>query len=317
MRIFKNYQLNILFLFCLLFSCVHNETNASFDEWKASFKTKALNNDISLKVFDSAFKNVKQNPQYQQKDNKQYNRDQTFAAYYLNHVNNKRISRGKETQKKYLELLNKTQNKFGVQQQYILALWGIETDYGKLSGDYYVIESLANLAYNTRRSEFFEKQLIFALKMIQEQHVDIGSFYGSWAGANGQCQFMPSSFYSYAYDGDYDGVKDIWHNPHDIITSIANYLYTLDWDDNVPWGYEIKKIDNVELNAFNKLSLFESKGVKRINNKEFTDYELKQKVKIIKLDDRFFVTFNNFEILWDWNNSNYFATTVGIFADQL
>lgn len=290
--------------------------------WQSDIRKKAIAANISPAIFDQAFKAVEYKSVYKSEDTKQFTRQETFAEYYDKHVNYLRIRHARSYQKKLADELLKTEEKFGVPQGYILALWGVETDYGNHTGNFYVIESLANLAYNTRRKEFFEQELIFALKMINDSQIEIKDFKGSWAGANGQCQFMPSSYYKYAYDGDNDGRKDIWENDIDIMSSIANYLHTLKWNNSVPWGYEIEANEEILalLESQDKIKLLSTlvkSGVKRIDNETFTENELQEKVRLLKLDNRMFITFNNFDILRDWNRSSYFAATIGIFAEQI
>ena len=311
--------ITIVALILVMFSsCTKVNKEMSFSLWKEQIREKALKDGITDETFTLSFADVKLSNSYKKIDNKQYHRKQSFADYYQNHVNNLRIKKAKKLQIDLDNNLANTEEKFNVPKGYILALWGIETDFGSISGNYYVIEALANLAYNTRRKEFFEAELLTALKMINNNEVTIEQFRGSWAGANGQCQFMPSSYYKYAYDGNNDGKKNIWNNQDDIIASIANYLSTLNWDSKVPWGYEvtIKKDRNPSQKAI-KLAKLTTQGLIRIDGIAFTDYELRQNVKILKLDNKTYITFNNFDILRDWNNSNYFAATVGILAEKI
>ena len=318
----KNTKLLTLVITVLMIStsCMRDEyrQEEKFESWQLKIKAKALDAGITSESFDLAFKDVKLKEVFKKHDHKQYTRKQTFAEYYNNHVNDLRIQQARIHEKALYSDLNAVEKQFNVPTGYILALWGIESDYGKHVGNYYVIESLANLAYNTRRKDFFEKELFFALRMLNDKEVSIAEFKGSWAGANGQCQFMPSSYYSYAYDGNGDGKKDIWNTNLDIIASIANYLSTRKWDDSVPWGYEVESDNKIQDSKDAKsLARLHKNGIKRKDGLIFTEHELEQRVKIMTLDDRVFITFENFDILKHWNNSNYFAATVGMFAEKI
>jgi membrane-bound lytic murein transglycosylase B len=321
MLTFKDLRKTSIFLYLIVFflsSCSFKEKSVSFHDWQLDIKDKAIKQGVSEQTFDQAFVDVKPKIQFNKIDQKQYKRKQSFDEYYNNHVNNSRINKARKLLKENQDLLNQVEQKFNVPKQYILALWGIETDYGRQTGNFYVIESLANLAYNSRRKDFFEYELINALKMIDSNSIEIEDFYGSWAGASGQCQFIPSSYYKYGYDGDNDGDIDIWDNYNDILSSIANYLATLNWDKNLPWGYKVEYDNNlVKSNESLDLKILVNKGLAKKNGENFTEHELTQKVKIITLDNELFITFNNFDILWDWNHSNYFAATVGKFAEKI
>ena len=137
-------------------------------------------------------------------------------------------------------------HEYGVQARFIVALWGLETNFGKIMGNYNVISALSTLAYEGRREVFFKKQLWAALKILKEGHIDIANMKGSWAGAMGQNQFMPTSFVAYAVDGDGDGKKDIWGNQADVFSSMANYLKKEGWNDELTWGRQVKLPDGFD-----------------------------------------------------------------------
>ncbi len=318
MQIFRINILIILLNLVFFTSCTSKVSNISFSDWQSDVKSKAIKSGVDEDVFDEAFAKVKPKTKFKKIDQKQYKRKQSFDEYYQIHVNNLRIKQARILSKENQDILTEIETKFNVPKKYILALWGIETNYGNQTGNFYVIESLANLAYNSRRKSFFESELINALKMINDDIITIDQFNGSWAGATGQCQFIPSSYYKYGYDGNNDGVIDIWNNKNDIFSSIANYLATLKWDPKLPWGYQVKFNENIlDKKQYVNLETLAKKGLIKTNGSDFTNHELKQKVRFINLDNDLYITFKNFDILWDWNHSNYFVATVGKFAEKI
>ena len=223
-------------------------------------------------------------------------------------------------------LLDDISKEYNVQPRFIVALWGIETDFGRISGGFPVIDSLVTLAYDGRRGEYFSKELINALKIIDQGHISYDEMVGSWAGAMGQTQFMPSSFLSYAQDYNNDGRKDIWKSKEDALASAANYLSKLKWDNNETWGREVKvnndfNISNDELTLRNKkkISEWQILGVRRIDGRDLP----KKNVGgyLIKINDnnkeRYFLVYKNFKKILKWNTSNYFAIAVGILSDSI
>jgi membrane-bound lytic murein transglycosylase B len=162
-------------------------------------------------------------------DRKQPETTMTQDEYVAKIVNDARIAEGKEQLEANREVLTAISQQYGVQPSYIVALWGIESNFGRNTGNFMVVHSLATLAFDGRRSDFFRGELINALKILDQDHIEPVDMQGSWAGAMGQCQFMPSSFLRYAVDYDHDGKRDIWNNNSDIFASIANYLKSEGW----------------------------------------------------------------------------------------
>jgi membrane-bound lytic murein transglycosylase B len=163
----------------------------------------------------------------------------TLKQYLDRIVSDKTVWDGRRLYREHRDLLKKIGDQYGVEPQYIVALWGIETRYGRITGGYPVIAALATLAYDGRRSAFFRAELIRALKILEEGHIALEDMDGSWAGAMGQVQFMPSSFVTYAVDYDGDGRTDIWDNVPDALASAANYLSKSGWARNQGWGGEV------------------------------------------------------------------------------
>ena len=300
-------------------------TNAEeFSTWLDKLKTEAKFQGISQKTIDSALIGIKPIPRVIQLDRKQPEFTLTFAGYLKRVVSDRRIRIGKSKLKEHKELLGEISSKYGVQSRYIVALWGVETDFGRITGGFPVISSLATLAYDGRRSKFFRKELLLALKIIDGGHILAKDMIGSWAGAMGQNQFMPSSFHAYAVDYDKDGSKDIWRTLPDIFASIANYLSKSGWRSDQTWGRAVslpKKFPNKFLGRKLKkpLSEWQQLGVRKLSGQNLPQRNLLSSILRPEKGQigPAFVIYNNYEVILKWNRSNYFATAVGILSDKI
>lgn len=251
---------------------------------------------------------------------------------YLNRVlTQKKVNTAVERYWQMLPQLEKVSKKYGVQKSYLIALWGMESGFGRYQGTYDVLSALATLAFDGRRESFFAKEFVIAMKMLEGEHIKRENMRGSWAGAMGQTQFMPSSYFNYAVDGDKDGKKDIWKNYNDIFASIANYLHIVGWNDKLPWGIEVQlsqpldlalsgteKDKKRRLQAWQKLGVTPKLDVSKISQKltALSNADL----WLIRPDrevGRAFLVSNNFRTLLDWNKSNNFAISIGMFADRI
>jgi membrane-bound lytic murein transglycosylase B len=207
-----------------------------------------------------------------------------------------------------------------VPKQYIVALWAIETDLGRVTGSDNVFKSLANLSFDTRRRKLFQGEFFAALEVAKQNQINAENFNGSWAGALGQCQFLPSTYLNHAYDYNKDGKMDVWNTKEDVFASIANYVKNLGWNNDLPWGYEIKNIkdlsEKINFKENHSLQYLVSKyNIKKRVRSKFTAFELTNSVKIVRQEDKLFITFRNFDLIKKWNNSTYFALTVGLLSD--
>lgn len=235
---------------------------------------------------------------------------------------------------RYWEQLPQLENasqKFGVPKHYLMALWGMESSFGYYQGSYDVLSVLATLAFDGRREALFSKEFIAAMKMLQRDHIQRHKMLGSWAGAMGQTQFMPSSYLSYAADGNNDGEKNIWTEHYDVFASIANYLHTVGWNEKLPWGVEVTltqpldmALSGTEESQKRSLSSWQSMGV----TLKYQTPETLQKLTALSGADlwlvrpdkelgRAFLVTNNYRTLLHWNKSNYFAISIGMFADKI
>jgi membrane-bound lytic murein transglycosylase B len=219
-----------IFLSILLATCTNvHAQDVSFDNYIEAFKQKARSKGISDSTINTAFDDLYLLNSIIELDKKQPEKKLTKEEYLAKVINQTRINQARKLFADNRELLTEIGEKYGVDPEFIVALWGLETGFGKNQGNYDVVEVLTTLAYEGRRREFFESELLAALIILEEGHISHSRFKGSWAGAMGQCQFMPSSYLAYGADGDGDGKIDIWKNKKDVFSSIANYLSTVGW----------------------------------------------------------------------------------------
>ncbi len=213
--------------------------------------------------------------------------------------------------------------RYGVQPRVLVALWGAETDFGRITGSFPVIDSLVTLTYDGRRSSFFRKELIHALQILDEGHISLEEMKGSWAGAMGLLQFMPSTFCRFAVDFNSDGRRDIWKSNHDAFASAANYLSQSGWNHEQTWGQEVflpEEFDGTSIRFSRKRRLSEWKalGVRPLNGRNFP---MKNFVSSIVQPDgatgQAFLVYPNYRVLLRWNRSHRFALSVGILSDLI
>lgn len=216
-----------------------DETKASFSDYTATLKAEALEKGYDTELLDQVFSSLTFHERVVSADKSQPEFVETLDTYLPKRVSEVRISMARERYNKYLPELTKIGKKYGVHPRFIVALWGLESSFGRLMGNYSVPSALATLAYEGRRETFFKKEFFHALDILAAGHISFADMKGSWAGAMGQSQFMPSSFMAYAQDGDGDGKMDIWTNQLDVFASIANYLKQQGWDDDKTWGREV------------------------------------------------------------------------------
>ena len=343
---------NIIFVILLFFPFPGNslwakekivpENPQSFSEWLNDLKTEALLDGVSETTFDMAFIDVKPDPKVIKLDRHQPEFTQTYFQYIAKRVSQTRIRNGRIKITENAESLEIVAKEIGVQQRFIAGIWGMETNYGSYSGGYSVIRSLATLAYDMRRPKYFRTQLIKALNILEEGHVTSGDFKGSWAGAMGQGQFMPSSFFAYAYDFDGDGKKDIWNDKPDVFASIANYLKQHGWQSDSTWGRQVRLPGDVDglwdkvrqtkkvkycrraLKEHSRqftLTEWQAMGVRTIYGSDLpTVADPTFKASLIMPagpEGPAFLTYQNFRAILSYNCSNFYALGVSLLAEEL
>lgn len=296
---------------------------ASYDRWLDGFKQRAARQGISQKTIHAALTGSRFLPRVIELDRKQPESKMTFAQYREKIVSATRINQGRAMFKKHRKLLDEIGAAYGVQPQYIVALWGIETNYGSNTGGFDVIDSLGTLAFEGRRSEFFSDELINALKIIDAGHISASNMKGSWAGAMGQSQFMPSSFNAYAQDYNRDGRKDIWNTQADVFASAANYLARSGWKGDEKWGREVSVPRHftesmIDRNNKKPLSEWSRLGVRSPDGGALPVADMKAGlVAPDGIGGRTYLTYANYDTIMKWNRSTYFATSVGLLADAI
>lgn len=299
-------------LIILIFSI--NIAHADFEKWKVQYANRAVKRGLKKDFVLKELKSVKFDPEVVKKDRNQIILDnekdyQAFIKRWLKQ-DPTRVEVGKQKLKEHSKLLRKIEKKYGVDKEVIVALWGTETFYGKITGDYDIVSSLATLSYDGRRSSFFEKQLNAALRLIQQGHVQRKNLKGSWAGATGHCQFMPSNIPVYAQDFNGDGKKDIWNTHADIFASIANYLSKNGWKKGKSIGSLAVNTKNKKLSfdKYRSKSEYNKLGFRHINGKKISGNWSRRKMAEIPMKNSpVILRGSNYTPLLKWNRSSLFA----------
>ncbi len=301
--------------------------DADFDKYVQGLKQEAKQQGISEQVIQEAFADVAYKPRAVKADRNQPEKRLTLDEYIPRAAPAWKIKQARELYREHHDELVRIGKKYGVQPRFIVALWGVESNFGKFTGGYSVIDALTTMAYDGRREEFFRKETMAALTILQEGHIAARDMKGSWAGAMGQCQFMPSSFLSFAADGNGDGKKDIWGTEADVFASTANYLSKSGWDDNFTWGRQVKLPKGFDLSVQGRskdkaktLAEWSALGVTRYDGSALPKMTKDIDAWLIAPDDengRVYLVYNNYNVLMKWNRSYYFALAVSHLADLI
>lgn len=295
----------------------------NFDQWLANFKQRALKAGISAKTFDQAFEGVSVDQSVIRSDRKQPEFRRTFFQYLNTAVSATRISQGQNNFRRYQRTLKSVQQKYGIPVEILTAFWGMETNYGGFTGNRPIIQSLATLAYDPRRSDFFSKELIAALKILDKGHVKLTDMKGSWAGAMGQVQFMPSNYLKYAIDGDGNGKINLWTSLPDAFNSAGNFLQTLGWNPAETWGYEVqlpKNFDYALADGKIEKTIAQWKKLGVIGKDPTGKTRPHHRARLILPSDYrgpAFLVFDNFNVIKRWNNSTNYALAVGYLSQKI
>ena len=307
----------------LLFVNTAQAAQKEFGLWLEELKAEAKSKGISQPIIDEAFKNVKFKEKIIKLDRKQPEVTQTFQQYMSKRLPKSLVDAGKKRLRENLAELEKVAAKYGVQPRFIVALWGVETRYGRYTGGFNVVEALTTLAYDNRRAAYFRKELFFALQILEEGHIKPSDMKGSWAGAMGQSQFMPSSFLNFAVDHNGDGKRDIWKTKPDVFASAANYLAQSGWRGDQTWGREIKlpagfNPELISLKVQHPMQYWQDLGVRKADG---TDLPARQLMGSLVQprggNGQTFLVYNNYRTILKWNRSTYFAMSVGHLADKI
>ena len=300
-----------------------DESRESFTEWREGVRSEALNLGISASIFDAAFADVEPIPRVIELDRSQPEVTLTFSEYLERVVPDSRVAQGRELLAKHRELLEPIGREFGVPPRFIVALWGIETSFGRYLGGFPVIAALATLAHDGRRSAYFREELLHALRILEDGHITPDAMMGSWAGAMGQSQFMPSSFVRYAVDYDGDGKRDIWGTHADVFASAANYLAQAGWRTGETWGRHVQLPAGFDhalagLKVTKTLAEWQALGLRRADGSSLPQAAMSGSVVLPGGEEGpAYLVYDNYRTIMRWNRSYYFATSVGLLADRI
>jgi membrane-bound lytic murein transglycosylase B len=294
-----------------------------FNTWLAALKAEARARGISESTLNTAFADVTSPvDRVLELDRSQPEFTQTFSGYMKNRMSQQRIERGRRMLEEHRDLFARLQAEYGVQPQYLVSFWALESNFGDFTGGFSVVNALSTLAWNPRRAAFFRNELLTALRIIDDGHIAAERMTGSWAGAMGQCQFMPSTFAAYAKDGDGDGRIDIWGSVPDVMTSAANYLSRAGWKAGERWGREVVLPRGFDLalsgtDVRKSVTEWNALGVRRADGSALGTADLQASVVLpAGMQGPAFLAYDNFRTTMVWNRSTFYAISVGHLADR-
>lgn len=311
------------------------EPSVPFDIWLAELIEEADGRGFDKGLIGDTLAGLQPLPRVIQADRSQAELNPGLDRYLSTRLTRPVINRGRTLMKQHASLLARIEREYGVQRRFVVAIWGLESRYGRVMGREPVFRALATLAWEPRRAEYFRGELFNALTMVQRKHIEARSMTGSWAGAMGQAQFMPSSYLKYAVDFDGDGRRDIWKSAPDALASIANYLKGYGWQRGEIWGREVRVspaareriAGDVEMRSegcyairnmttSRDLSDWTSFGVLRANGQPLPRADMEASL-VTTGDNRTFLVYQNYEALLGYNCAHYYALSVAMLADRL
>lgn len=296
---------------------------ASFVEWRAGFRQRALAQGIRPEVFDAAFAGVGVNAEVVRLDGRQAEFTKPIWEYLDSAASPTRIETGRAKAAELSDTMAAIEVRYGVDPQAVLAIWGMESNFGANRGTIPVVESLATLAYEGRRRSFAEDQLVGALRILQSGDVDPSHMVGSWAGAMGHTQFIPTSYLSYAQDFTGDGRRDVWSdNPRDALASAANYLAKSGWQHGRPWGLEVRlpagfNYGSADASNRRPVADWSARGVTRLNGAPLPDHGPAAIIAPAGAKGPAFIVYQNFYVIKKYNNATSYAMGVGHLGDRI
>jgi membrane-bound lytic murein transglycosylase B len=296
---------------------------AEFSQWLDSLREEAVARGISEKTLDRALAGLEPMQRVIELDRNQPESKMTFWQYMKLMVTDSRIAKGRMLLHEHRDLLESVKDRYGVQPRFLVAIWGMETNFGSYLGSFPIIQAVATLAYDERRSEFFRAELLNALQILDEGHIDISEMQGSWAGAMGQVQFMPSTFIRFAVDEDGDGRQDIWRSLPDVFASAANFISSYGWNDEYTWGRKVKVPRDMPqslygMNIERPLSEWQASGVRRMNGDDLPKVNITASlIQPAGEKGLSYLVYQNYRAMMRWNRSHFYALAVCHLADRL
>ncbi|MGB3338993.1 MAG: lytic murein transglycosylase [Devosia sp.] len=278
---------------------------------------------VSRAAFEAAFSGYNYIPKVMELTQKQPEFSQTVQQYLDKRVTAAQAQRGQAMRSEWNQTLTGSQRRWGVQPEFVLAIWGMETNFGGFMGGENTIHALATLTEGGYRPDFFREELLTALRIVSDGHVSARNMTGSWAGAMGHTQFMPSSFMRYAVDYNGDGKKDIWNSVQDALGSTANYLNSFGWRPGETWGYEVRLPNGFDFAAARQiekapLGQWQAMGIQRVSGKAFPrPNDVGRLYMPAGAGGPAFVLLPNFDVIKRYNNSDSYALAVGHLADRI
>ncbi|WP_298905644.1 lytic murein transglycosylase [uncultured Aliiroseovarius sp.] len=302
---------------------VVGDAEKRFDQWRDGYIVKATQSGISQETLERAKPYLVLDPSIHEQQSNQAEFALNITQYLDRVVTLDRVSKGRATFRNKRQILNDIAEAYRVDPQVILAIWGVETNYGLVRGEHSVLTALGNLAHNGHRADFFETELTTALSIIDGGHVGADAMLGSWAGAMGHGQFMPSSFLNFAVDHDQDGKRDIWSNdPTDGLASIANYLAQHDWHESQPWGIEVLLPDGFDFTQTGPehrlpIADWNGFGVRTMEGTALPDYGDASVLCPSGAAGPAFLVNHNFHVILTYNRAEAYGIAVGHLSDRL
>ncbi|WP_211198096.1 lytic murein transglycosylase [Permianibacter fluminis] len=296
---------------------------AGWPAFRDELRQSALSAGISEQTVAAVFADLQLLPRVVSQDRAQPHTVLKHEDYLQKVITEEKIQRARERFREHADLLGKLEAEYGVEGKFIIALWGVESSFGRVMGKHHIPSALATMAYEGRRREFFRKEFLASLRILDDGHIESANMRGSWAGAMGQCQFMPTSFLNFAADGDGDGHKDIWTNTADVLASIANYLHKNGWRRGETWGRQVRLTEALtltpaQLKEARALSEWQALGVRRDTGADLPERDLPARLLLPENDaERAYLVYNNYDVLLRWNRSRHFATSVGYLAERI
>ena len=319
----RRVSLSLFSFFLIHHANAAEVTAGDFEACKVQWQTLATDAQLSDDTINKVIPSLKMQQRVLELDKRQPEFVQTFPGYFSKRVTKWRVERGQAMYKKHKALLKGLNDKYGIPPHYLLSFWGLETNFGSYKGKMPVLDSLATLACDKRRSAYFTQELMVALRLMERENIEQANMVGSWAGAMGHTQFMPSAYINYAVDGDDDGQVNLWESEEDALTSAANFLAQLGWKPGYRWGREVQLSEDFD---------FESAGIQK--KRTMTEWA---KLGVFQADGSAlpkadiqaylvvpsgsegpaFLAYTNFNVIMRWNNSEFYAIAVGHLADRI
>ncbi len=294
-----------------------------FDQCIVRLQQQALQSGVSEQTTNEVLGKVQPLVRILSYDRNQPEFVKTFSDYFSKRVTDWRINKGREKLAEHKDFLSTLTDQYGVPAHYLVAFWGLETNFGGFKGKIPIIPALTTLACDKRRSQYFSKELIQALLLLEREQLESQDMIGSWAGAMGHTQFMPTAYMNHARDGDEDGKIDLWNSEQDALASAANFLKNLGWKTGYRWGREVQLPENFNYQLAGKsspraLSFWRDQGVTQVSGKSVGSSDLLGALLVpVGHQGSTFLVYANFDVILGWNNSEYYGIAVGHMADRI